>query len=571
MELEALRKQLSEEIASQFDAKLREAKRQKSQIEEEFELSSEKWRTERRRLNSEIDRLEAALADARQSGRESSETRTETAVDPQEIIRLQAAADEKLRESSLAWEKERARLQAEISRLQESIAEFIERTNNPLRANPNERGKMELKYDDALRAKRNAEEALVRAKAEWEAEKLTLVAEAGKLHKSPAPSSVLRKVDDQSDKKLQEGERLRISLASDLEKARLEVSRLKEAHAAELQEFNARFAAAKTQWDAEKLNLENAAAKLRQAPAPSAAPRTDDEQLAKRLKEAESLRAGLAADLEKARQEIAKLKETHLSAKSQWEAEKLTLANENAKLRQAPAPAAAPRKDDEQTAKRLQESEKSRVGVAADLEKARHEIAKLKEAHSAELQDLTGRYIKTRSDLEKQVQDSEAARAKLQQDLEKAQQASASQDGTQSEEVTRLRNELDLATKENTELKNRLAAAKDQVSPDVVNDLQKQFDIRMQEILKENSQLSEKVKTAGAPAAGGSNGAVSTLDAATIEEEVKRVEELTAEIEKLIDNPDTELATVIRKNVERAGLESYLKGILFSLGRGKKL
>jgi hypothetical protein len=539
MELEALRKQLSEEIATQFDAKLREAKRQKSQIEEEFELSAEKWRTERRRLNSEIDRLEAALAEARQSGRDSSETRTDVTVDPQEIIRLQAAADEKLREAGQAWEKEKARLQAEISRLQESIAELIERTNNPLRANPNERGKMELKYDDALRAKRHAEESLVKAKAEWEAEKLTLIAETAKLPKSPTPSIVARKVDELADKRFQEAERLRVSLVSDLEKARLEVSRLKEAHAAELQEFNARFSAAKTQWDAEKLNLENAATKLRQTPAPIAAPRAEDEQLAKRLKEAESLRAGLAADLEKARQEIAKLNEMHLAEKAKWEAEKLNLVNENTKLRQAPAPT-APRKDDEQTIKRLQEAEKSRAGVTADLEKARNEIAKLKETHSAELQDLTGRYIKTRSDLEKQVQESEEARTKLQKDLEKALQASASQDGTPSEEVARLRSELDLAT-------------------------------------KENIQLSEKVKLAaaqsngGAPNPGGANGAVSTLDSATIEEEVKRVEELTAEIEKLIDNPDTELATVIRKNVERAGLESYLKGILFSLGRGKKL
>ncbi len=70
----------------------------------------------------------------------------------------------------------------------------------------------------------------------------------------------------------------------------------------------------------------------------------------------------------------------------------------------------------------------------------------------------------------------------------------------------------------------------------------------------------------------GQNGApLSTLDASAIDEEVKRVEELTAEIARLIDDPDTELATVIRKNVERAALDAYLKGILFSLGRGKKL
>src|SRR6516165_7035839 len=100
METEALRRQLSEEIAAQFEAKLREAKRQKSQIEEEFEQSSEKWRTERRRLNSEIDRLESALAEARQSGRDFADTRPDLGIDPEEIARLQAEADERIREAS---------------------------------------------------------------------------------------------------------------------------------------------------------------------------------------------------------------------------------------------------------------------------------------------------------------------------------------------------------------------------------------------------------------------------------------------------------------------------------------
>ncbi len=189
MEIEALRRQLSEEIAAQFEAKLREARRQKSQIEEEFEQSSEKWRTERRRLNSEIDRLESALAEARQSGRESAETMPDLAVDPEEIARLQAAADEKIKEASQTWEKERARLQAEISRLQEGIAELIERSNNPLRSNPIERGKLESKHEEALRAKRQAEDALLAAKAEWEAEKLTLAAETTKLRQSMAQAA----------------------------------------------------------------------------------------------------------------------------------------------------------------------------------------------------------------------------------------------------------------------------------------------------------------------------------------------------------------------------------------------
>jgi hypothetical protein len=61
------------------------------------------------------------------------------------------------------------------------------------------------------------------------------------------------------------------------------------------------------------------------------------------------------------------------------------------------------------------------------------------------------------------------------------------------------------------------------------------------------------------------------LDLGTIDAEVERVEEMISTIAELIDNPETELSTVIRKNVERAELDAYLKGILFSLGRGKGL
>jgi len=46
---------------------------------------------------------------------------------------------------------------------------------------------------------------------------------------------------------------------------------------------------------------------------------------------------------------------------------------------------------------------------------------------------------------------------------------------------------------------------------------------------------------------------------------------MIAGIARLIDDPETELSTVIRKNVERAELDAYLKGILFSLGRGSGL
>ena len=65
MDKDLLRRQLVDEIQAEFDSKLRQAKRQKEQAEVELEAASERWRAEKRRLNSEIDRLEAALVDAK--------------------------------------------------------------------------------------------------------------------------------------------------------------------------------------------------------------------------------------------------------------------------------------------------------------------------------------------------------------------------------------------------------------------------------------------------------------------------------------------------------------------------
>jgi hypothetical protein len=50
-----------------------------------------------------------------------------------------------------------------------------------------------------------------------------------------------------------------------------------------------------------------------------------------------------------------------------------------------------------------------------------------------------------------------------------------------------------------------------------------------------------------------------------VQSEVRRVEDSIHGISLVIDAPETELSVVIRKNVERAELESYLKGIRFVL------
>ncbi|HLQ77083.1 MAG TPA: hypothetical protein VK210_06995 [Terriglobia bacterium] len=402
MERDALRRQLYDEIQSEFDAKLKESKKQKYQIEEEFEQSSEKWRIERRRLNAEIDRLESALAEAKQPVRERPESKAGPALAPEDVDRRQTAAEEKLRESTQSWEKERTRLLSEISRLQENIAEVIERSNNPLRSNQIDRQKLETKYDDAIREKRVVEEALIAAKSEWEKE---------------------------------------------------------------------------------KLNLVNEAMKHRAAPAPTRSPASD------------------------------------------------TLAN--------------------------------------DLEKARKELSTLKDAHAAELQNLKARLEKARTDLEEKLRDSENARGRLELELEKAKQASAHANGAASEELVRLKLELEKAQKTNKQLERQMKEANSSGSSDIVDNLRRQYERRIQDVIQENNQLSEKVKNAttllevDAP--------VSAISSAAIGAEVARIEGMIVEIAKIIDDPETELSTVIRKNVERAELDAYLRGMLFSLGRGRAL
>jgi chromosome segregation ATPase len=54
-------------------------------------------------------------------------------------------------------------------------------------------------------------------------------------------------------------------------------------------------------------------------------------------------------------------------------------------------------------------------------------------------------------------------------------------------------------------------------------------------------------------------------EANTIHSEITRVEGLIESISKIVEDPETELTVVIRKNVERAELESYLRGLRFKM------
>src|SRR5438552_179532 len=57
----------------------------------------------------------------------------------------------------------------------------------------------------------------------------------------------------------------------------------------------------------------------------------------------------------------------------------------------------------------------------------------------------------------------------------------------------------------------------------------------------------------------------SSMHADALHAEVGRIEGLIEGISRAIEDPDTELSVVIRKNAERAELESYLRGVRFAI------
>jgi len=78
----------------------------------------------------------------------------------------------------------------------------------------------------------------------------------------------------------------------------------------------------------------------------------------------------------------------------------------------------------------------------------------------------------------------------------------------------------------------------------------------MEEIEGLRRQLEEAKLTAGQAAA-------SSKETESIRAEIARVERLILETSQIVESSETDLSIVIRKNVERAELQSYLKGLRF--------
>jgi hypothetical protein len=123
--------------------------------------------------------------------------------------------------------------------------------------------------------------------------------------------------------------------------------------------------------------------------------------------------------------------------------------------------------------------------------------------------------------------------------------------------------------------KGELADAVDRVRAELTEErdrLSRQLDELLHSAAKwdsERDQLKDELRVATSAKdkamADAKVSVQSTAPNESLQAEVHRVEESIRTISAIIDAPETELSLVIRKNVERAELEAYLKGIKFAV------
>ena len=412
---------------------------------DDMEEQSERWRAERRRMQAEIDKLENALADNRPAPsrkRGNAGEKAQPSIDPNIFAKLEEAADQKVEAARQEWAAERAKLLSQINRLEGSVAEAIERASNPMRTTQSVKEQFEIQLNRVVREKTEIEQAFLRAKSQWEQEKLKTAGEMVKLRSAaqimgrPIPKDNTPEVNPK---------------VLDLEK-----------------------------------------------------------QLRNKLAEWNTERGFLSGQIQTLQQ-----------TSRQWDTERRQLNDHAGQLQQAFVQAQA----------KIQSLE-----IAA----------------------------RTVNPAEAQLDDMKREKESLQRQF---------QDGRNSWDGERRRLNAELERLEQ-QLQKMSLDKREHMSNEAVDQLRHQYEQQLQEAIQQKTQLAEQLKTASSmlelertKLSAAHQGTGAGVNAETISAEVARVEGLLTQIIAIIDDPDTELSTVIRKNVEKAELDSYLKGILFALGK----
>jgi myosin heavy subunit len=411
---------------------------------DDMEEASERWRAEKRRLNAEIDKLEAALADVKSTAarkKPGTVAGKPEGTDPLAFAKAQEAAEQRVRRAQDEWEAERAKLRSEINRLEGAVAEAIARASNPLRVTQPVKEQFEVELNRVAKEKTEVEQAFLRAKTQWEQEKLKMTSEMVKLRRAaqimgrPVP----KEDTFESNPKVRD---LENQLKDNL-----------------------------SHWNAERQRLVSQVQKLEEAA-------------------------------------------------RHWDTERRQLNAHAGQLQQA--------------------------FMQAEAKIQSYEVA-----------------ARTPNPSEAHVEELKRERDTIQRQALQARMAWEDERRKLSSQIEQLEQQL-----------QRVSDSTLPVSNKVVDQLRLQYEQKLQDAIQQKTQLAQELQSAShlleaerarLTAAHKDSGA--GMDSEAIAAEVARVEAQINEIIAVIDNPNTELSTVIRKNVEKAELDAYLKGIMFTLGK----
>ena len=500
---------LTEEISDEFTNKLREAKRERVRVEDEFEDATAQWRSERRRLNSEIDGLEQSVqklrSDARHARASGGSGSEELRAEAEEATRLKEQAEEARGLAKRQWATEKQELEEKISDLETQIVEALERSSNPTRASDAIESRLQAEMEARIETIRTeSTEERAGAEKEWQTERGRLHLEISRLRKSGGTNPALPTADPKAAEVREELE-----------------TRVRTATRA-LADLDQRSESDSAGWETEKQALEKNILDLK-------------ERLDKNASTWHDERDGLTA-------KISHLEGSLAEASSRVAPSELETLREEmiAKLDQAEA---ARSEFEQRLGTERADWENERASLATDISKLEVSVSEgSSKIDPAELDAIKDALLS-------RLADSEEKRTALEGELK----AAADQ---REKERSEFEQQMD-------QLKQSTGTIGDAQETELREQLSLEYEWKIEELTFQKDQLEQKINSAG------TTPSVPT-DNADISGEIADIDTQIAALTKFIDDPTASLSTVIRKNVERAELEAYRRGICFQIDGTKK-
>lgn len=529
------------------------------------------WKTERDRLNTEIIKLEASLIEAKEVTRVNltEEISDEFTNKLREAKRERVRIEDEFEDATAQWRNERRRLNSEIDGLEQSVQKLRSDARHARAAGGSGSEELRAEAEEATRLKEQAEEAQGLAKRQWATEKQELeeknsdletqVVEA--LERSSNPTRASDAIES----------RLQAEMEARLEKIRNESTEEK--------------AEAEKQWQTERGRLHLEISRLRKTGGTNPALPTADPKAAE-------VREELEARIRTATRALADLEQRAESAADGWEAEKKDLEKNVLDLKERLDKNSSTWQDERDglTAKisQLEGSlaEASSRVAPSELETLRKELtAKLGQAEAA-LSDFEERLGSERADWEKErvslatdisqleVSVSEGSSKIDPAELDAIKDELLSRLADSEEKRTALEGELKAAAdqreKERSDFEQQMDELKqgtetigDARETELREKLSLEYEWKIEELTFQKDQLEQKIDAAG------TTPSVPTNDA-DLSGEIAGIDIQIAALTKFIDDPTAALSAVIRKNVERAELEAYRRGLYFQIDGTKK-